>query len=471
MYRPAKPKPHSFKPKKKLLAKRIEIAPILFFGQKQPRDSMTYSPSNGPVHRAIKCFHGGAILLLCLVVLSCDRTTEQEAPPDPQPGQALLEGEGPKLPTPLEGLEWGATTEQLQQDLPELGQEEAFEPEGYSDIAFAPILVDGKVHGVECLLAFDKAQDFLTQEWGPPVERDIYGSHFLFWYNPKAGLMARLNPAGSGDRCLTLQPYLPLEELFGATPTLPPPVAKLRFGMSEEEILTAIPEFEKSGFITPLEYPELNIMYFLDKDALSRLLLSFQYGDIREVLTQHWGQAQEGTYLEKPVYFWFNPDEGLRVSLESIPGSNLNFEPYLPVTQLIGTTGEELGFESLPLLGADLASATKAYAQWLNSEEPDGGFTLHLPPTEYGSKYTTVWISAQSGRVEAFRFSLDFAPYPKARDHIFAALVAKFGPARSEKDFVGHPLYLFETSKSLLTVQENTASQSWDIEVTSPAKP
>ena len=211
-------------------------------------------------------------------------------------------------------------------------------------------------------------------------------------------------------------------ELFpGKSVEMPPPLAKLTFGMTKADAEKAVPGITDK--LVDLEgYSDISAGSFStekgDTEVLQSVRLSFPKGeDVEKLLTEKWGAPRKLKELDEQVLAWFNPEKGLRARLKNGfgDGKDLEFSAYMPFEKLIGTDKTKFGFEKTPLLGLDLKGLTKEYGdvlEVLTKEqaekkreemkkmfgdqidqlgEAQASTDIHLLPTELESYRTTVW--------------------------------------------------------------------------------
>jgi hypothetical protein len=276
--------------------------------------------------------------------------------------------------------------------------------------------------------------------------------------------------------------------------TLPPPVAALKLGMTEDEGKAAIPKMD-DGDIEPEEYPDIRFKADFEKDTkkLSRIYFYMPKAEALKLMTAQWGEPKKGTDLDKEVLWWFNPEAELRVSLSdsySDGEGQIEFTKYLPVVKFLGE-GPELAFQKdAPLLGLTVADLDAKYGSWVKKEsaeeaaksqedikkfageeagalmgKPTASVDLEYPPTEWGKYWTPVHLSwSDEGKIERAWFGIDFEPHPAAKDEIMALLKKKWGEPKEEKEFgdSGDTIYVF-SEEPFIKVEEDTITKKWDI--------
>lgn len=285
-----------------------------------------------------------------------------------------------------------------------------------------------------------------------------------------------------------------LSTLFtGDKPTLPPPVAALKLGMSEDEGKAALPSMDE-GTIKPAEYPELWFAADFDKQSkqLRRIYFNLPKAEAVELMSAQWGEPSKATDLGKEVLWWFNPEAELRVSLSdsfSAGEAHVEFTHYWPLAKFLGE-GPELAFQKdAPLLGLSVAELEAKYGPWVEkqSEEeaakkqedikkmagdeagallgkPTASINLEYPPTEWAKYWTPVYLSwSDDGKIERVWFGLDFEPHPPAKDQIMALLQSKWGEPKVEQKKYGDGMIHVFSEQPFITVEEDTISGKWNV--------
>ncbi len=288
-----------------------------------------------------------------------------------------------------------------------------------------------------------------------------------------------------------------LEGFFTSkAPELQGPHAKLKFGMTEEEAKAAAPEMFEGKYpgVDSAEYEGVSFdAYFPKKTGkLQSLTVKLPKAGALDALKAAWGEPKEGEDLGKKQQHWFNAEAGVRAVLKDGFGEDMDLvlTPYVPAAQLIGADkGVPFGFEKdQAILGAtdeQLKTAFAAYYVATSKEEAEKqrkaiekmaekdlsalgaakpSVHLDLPPTEWGSYWTRVNVTwSDDGKVERYRFGVDYEPHPAAKDEILGLLKAKFGePTEGEK--YGRKFLQFSATPSV-KVEDNTISKSIDVTV------
>ena len=166
---------------------------------------------------------------------------------------------------------------------------------------------------------------------------------------------------------------------------------------------------------------------------------------VKETLIGAWGRATvAGHFTMKradgptKVLYWFNPNTGLRAYYyqEGDKVGNqklLIFERYQPFSKLIGP-GDEMAFETTPILGATEKELKAAYKDY------DPKFGISMTPVEWNPRFTQAFVRFDKGGIaKNYRMPLHTKFYDKAKDIYLAALETKYGKPTVEKGKDGEP--------------------------------
>jgi hypothetical protein len=294
----------------------------------------------------------------------------------------------------------------------------------------------------------------------------------------------------------------PVETLFaGTAPTLPAPYKGLKPGMTGDEAKAVFPAMPDEDTIKTDEYPDVRFNVSFDKKTkkIGRFYFDLPKDKAEAALTKAWGPPTKGeTNIKKPISYWFNPETGLRATLEEGFGGDMKveFTAYTPVEKFLGADGAGFAFESkLAILGASIDDLRTSYAgELVEKSQADaeadrkkmeammgkdkdklavlGGAKpsayLDFQPTEYGSYWTRVNLTFDdAGKVTRYRTSLDYRANPAFKDPLFGMLEKKLGKPKEEEKY-GKKLFVFGDTPRV-EVEENTISHAWDVVVEAPA--
>lgn len=289
----------------------------------------------------------------------------------------------------------------------------------------------------------------------------------------------------------------PMAELFpGKNVEMPPPLAALKFGSSEEDAEKAVPGITDK--LVDLEEYEGDISAgsFSTDRGPAKVLVSMRLSiptkgdELKTMLTEKWGEPKEQTDLGKTVYAWYNPENGLRARLKdsfSADQKDLEYSAYMPFEKLIGTDKAKFGFENEPLLGMDLEGLTKNYGdvlEKLTKEEAEkkreemkkmfgdkvdmlgeaqASTDIHLLPTELESFTTTVWptFDKETGKIKSVRFTVPFEGQEGFDKELMETMKKVWGEPKEEEKY-GKKRWVF--SEEPFIVVEDSIGRAWEIE-------
>lgn len=248
---------------------------------------------------------------------------------------------------------------------------------------------------------------------------------FLFGGGPKSETSSTASPeSGASDGKPKNQ-----VTLFGdkSKVSLPPAFSPLTLGMSKDEATKVDPRFTKSGSIGEKRFGKISFFTSWKEDKLHDVWLSLdtavEQKQALDEATKLWGEPTQGTYLDKPIYAWFNEEDGV---LAFISDNKMQFAAYLRLADLLGDTEP---FKT-PLIGKTKADLTSLNAKW-------GDDHFDLPPTRYGSTsgFTRVHFEIdKSGKITEYYFGVSHEWFPDKKDELRAALEEKLGKGEERKD-------------------------------------
>ncbi len=289
----------------------------------------------------------------------------------------------------------------------------------------------------------------------------------------------------------------PMAELFpGKAVELPPPMANLKFGGSEEEAEKVL-----AGLTTKLvdleEYEgDIAAGSFSTERGPAKVLVSMRLSiptkgdELKTMLTEKWGEPKKQTDLGKDVFAWYNPEKGLRARLKesfSPDKKDLEYSAYMPFEKLIGADKAKFGFENEPLLGMDLEGLVKNYGdvlEQLTKEQAEkkreemkkmfgdqidklgdaqASTDIHLLPTELESFTTTVWptFDKETGKIERVRFTVPFEGQEGFDKDLMDMMKKAWGEPKEEEKY-GKKRYVF--SEEPFIVVEDSIGRAWEVE-------
>jgi hypothetical protein len=248
-----------------------------------------------------------------------------------------------------------------------------------------------------------------------------------------AGLGATLACGGGGGGPKALDPAV-----FGTAVAPPDELGKLAIGMPVEEARKVAPKIVPKEDVAWFKSPYKGMSYLVGLDdkatKIDRLHLQAPLA-AREMMVQAWGPGQAATCTSGPCIYWFVPERGARVQLETSGADKVavEFDSYLPVAKLPAAgKPATFSFETGPLLGQTPEEIRAAYPDLYHEER--GNAWLHVLATEYDSPWTSVSLTKRGSRVSAMRMDLPFRENPAAKDGFVAAFEAAWGKGTQVKD-------------------------------------
>jgi hypothetical protein len=263
----------------------------------------------------------------------------------------------------------------------------------------------------------------------------------------------------------------PLAELFSAkAPTFPAFFNGVTPGMTVDEAKKRIPGLDKD---LRFELPDYDTSASLFANDDQRILtMSFSAGkETLALATAAWGKPTIIKETGRDVNVWFNPEAKVRAKKESTDYSSLTLQSYVPAAELLGMTADDVRKHyAANLLETSAAknAATLAAAQKFAGTKADLGASkatvdLVYPPTEYGSFETKVNLSFDKGKVNRYRFGVEYEPFPQQKTDVLALLMKTYGQPKRAKDF-GEPILVFRKAPSV-KVADDTIMKSWSFTV------
>jgi hypothetical protein len=243
----------------------------------------------------------------------------------------------------------------------------------------------------------------------------------------------------------------PLSLFAGDAPELPAVFAAngLAFGIDLDDAKKAGFKSGMGGVRKPLNgYPDVQIGCADGPNARALVfIVKLRPEGILPHLTSTWGEPtqiiESRDSMKSKEWLWVNSDSRIRARLRSWWGatatsSEVVYEPYMPLTELLGTDPKMFGFEAPPLMGMTGDEVRKAYpANLVRNKEWSHGVgpsVLHMPATQYQAKAVPVWMYYTDGKVTMVSVRLDVTLQPDAREATLSAIKTKYGEPESEAD-------------------------------------
>ena len=188
-----------------------------------------------------------------------------------------------------------------------------------------------------------------------------------------------------------------------------------------------------------------------------------QYAE--RVIEEAWGSGKSATSLDgKEVTVWLDPATRWRATLVEALGytHDLDFDMYLPASQLLGDQPETIEALPQPLIGRTVEEVKAAYKADVSVQGKD--LMITLPPTEWEPTATRVNLETVNGRVKSVVVSLPWKAHPAAHDGLLDLFAHKWGePMKLDEE--GKPVLVFRDADPRVEVREDTDRGSWRIEL------
>lgn len=239
-------------------------------------------------------------------------------------------------------------------------------------------------------------------------------------------------PAGSAAPTVK-----PASELFtGTAATLPAPLAKVKFGMTDAEAKAASVDGEVPGF----DHVKVHVAVSKKGGVYSMYV---ELPDTRDAakayLEKKWGPPlAKNDAIGRPEYFWNAPDAGLQAKLvESASHSIVYFSRILPFAQLLAQV-----FDKQQVIGMTPEAATAAYADYHpfpSTEDPDL-LVVGFPPAEGTSDVgSDLQLRIKNNKITGYTFM--FVPSQDGHaqlDQLAAKLETLFGKGKSDGTYTDY---------------------------------
>ncbi|MDX9723397.1 MAG: hypothetical protein RBU37_21795 [Myxococcota bacterium] len=375
----------------------------------------------------------------------------------------LIVAPHPQLPPLLQQLEFGMRRDQLLAQNPDL-TENILLQQGYRDVALVFDFDESILVGIDLLFRMPNVLSVLEQRWGPAQRAAEHAEHV--WFSPDRTLQVTLEQRADNTSLLHFRPFRAIDALFlQAHPSMPSPIDKLSFGMSENELRRLYPALDASGFSSMPEFPELRLMLLFDTSQLARVGVCFGTQNPEDALRGLWGEPALGDFAGIPQLYWFNEETGIRAVLEKGQNHTLFLSPYLSLEDLLGSESQGFAFEHTKLLGASAEQLRQAYHKTVVATHLDGSVTLHLPPTAFASRWTNLWTEADAfGAQQSYRLVLEYRNYPPFRELTLSFLVKKFGRPEPIEDALRGERWLLSSSPRV-ELRDDLLAGAWELTI------
>lgn|GEM_PF-4058320 len=299
------------------------------------------------------------------------------------------------------------------------------------------------------------------------------------------------------------QAPLPLADILGAGPTLWGDLTTAKLGadlaaqpagMFVEDARSKKKDPKDSRYLDyGKEFSDGSVQGYFQKGELMKVSVRF-LRSVRADIEKAWGKGRDiGGSSE--TWVWANPKTGLRAKYdESTFGDKaegtIELTRYTPIEGLLGKGNVAFEKTDAPILGADMATLTKSYADILYVQSAEEGkanlegaakmagnadiaklapntMTVRLelaPPFFEDSMTSDMWVNLSfddAGKVKSYRLKLPYAKKdPTARGEVKQAIDAAFGAATEGEEY-GDKIWTYAGG---FKVKEDTIGDGWDVE-------
>ena len=245
---------------------------------------------------------------------------------------------------------------------------------------------------------------------------------------------------GCGKKTPKPQPPAWQQLFSGESPGLKGPYQGLRFGMTRAEADRVAPQLVTA--VIPDKMLPGRSAYRLHfqgaLDAQQKILTAVAAHLPRSAMAlarRAWGRPTRSRGPKRTWWFWYDKKAGVRVALTDAMGHKdhvrLEIERYLPLKRFLGGKEPRFGFETLPLMGAQIPPLAKAYGRYLAVKSRHRA-QLVVPANEVSRYAHVVWLELEKDRVVKIELTLS-VDREVERTAIHRAMQVKFGPPKRER--------------------------------------
>lgn len=312
------------------------------------------------------------------------------------------------------------------------------------------------------------AEKFIVGAWGPG-KVGKYDKESQQWQDDKTGFKARLSC--SKNCYVYFENYTPLTQDFFGKEVAPLSVlANVKVGMTEAQVLAAVPQFpEIVSSLVNAGPDEVMMSVYVPKSSgvVQSTRMTLPPGAM-DMLVKAWGPPVEFTSaIKQELKVWFNPKTGVRAVAEAdkiLDQTSIVFDTYLPYTQMLGDDKDTIAFLPKPMLDLTADELKAAYAANLAKEAGDD-VRLSFPPTDFGRFETRVNFFIYEGKTKNVRFSIPYEGRDSNKAEILAFMKKKWGEPTVATDY--DKSLIFRTAAPVIKVKDDTISNAWDVTLTS----
>ncbi len=309
------------------------------------------------------------------------------------------------------------------------------------------------------------AEKFIVGAWGPG-KVGKYDKESQQWQDDKTGFKARLSC--SKNCYVYFENFTPLtQDFFGKEIASLSVLANVKVGMTEAQVLAAVPQFPAivSSLVDAGPADVMMSVYVPKSSGVVQSTRMTLPPAAMDMLVKAWGPPVEITSsIKEQLNVWFNPKTGSRAVAQTetiLEQISVVFDSYLPYQQLLGEDKDLIAFLPKPLVGLTADEIKAAYAANLGKEDD---VQLTFPPTEYGKYETRVNFFMNEGKADNARFSIPYEGRVGAKDEILTFMKKKWGEPTVATDY--EKSLVFRAAAPVIKVKDNTIMQTWDVTLT-----
>ena len=339
---------------------------------------------------------------------------------------------------------------------------------GYSNLRIEVSLDKDLVDRIVYKFKGKDAEKFIVKAWGPG-KPNKYNKDAQQWQDAKTGYKAELSC--TRNCYLRLASFTPLTQDFFSKEVAPLSVlANVKVGMTEAQVLAAVPQFPAivSSLVKAGPEDVLMSVYIPKSSGVVQSTRMTLPPAATEMLIKAWGPPIETTNnIKQKRSVWFNPKTGIRAVAEPndmLEQTSIVFDTYLPYAQMLGEDKDTIAFLPKPVLDLTAEEIKAAYAANLAKENT---LRLSFPPTEYGMYETRVNFFIYEGKSRNVSFSLPYEGRTGAKEEILAFMKKKWGEPTISTDY--EKSLVFRAAAPVIKVKDNTIFKAWDITLTTTA--
>ncbi len=369
-------------------------------------------------------------------------------------------------PGNLAKLKKGMTIAEAQKLVPSIKLDKArgdyMVDSGYSNLKIEVSLNKDLVDRIVYKFKGKDAEKFIIGAWGPG-KGTKFNTGAQLWQDAQTGFKAELSCT---KNCYVyFENFTPLtQDFFGKEIAPLSALANVKVGMTEAQVLAAVPQFPTivSSLVKAGPDGVLMSVYIPKSSGVVQSTRMTLPPAATEMLIKAWGPPVAITNnIKQKRNVWFNPKTGIRAIAEAddiLEQISIVFDTYLPYAQMLGDDKDTLAFLPKPVLDLTAEEIKAAYAANLAK---DDSLRLSFPPTEYAMYETRVNFFINEGKARNVRFSIPYEGRDGAKAEILAFMKKKWGEPTVATDY--DKSLIFRAAAPVIKVKDDTIMKAWDI--------